>query len=51
MPTLTRRLVLPLLALLLDVVLLAAEAEKQVYLVAKTTDGKWAGLKTTVVET
>jgi hypothetical protein len=27
------------------------EAEKQVYIVGKTTDGKWAGLKTTVVET
>jgi hypothetical protein len=27
------------------------EAEKQVYLVGKTADGKWAGLKTTVVET
>jgi hypothetical protein len=27
------------------------EAEKQVYIVGKTQDGKWAGLKTTVVET
>ncbi len=27
------------------------EAEKQVYIVGKTPDGKWAGLKTTVVET
>jgi hypothetical protein len=27
------------------------EAEKQVYIVGKTADGKWAGLKTTVVET
>jgi hypothetical protein len=25
--------------------------EKQVYVVGKTSDGKWAGLKTTVVET
>ncbi|HKB35920.1 MAG TPA: nuclease A inhibitor family protein [Gemmataceae bacterium] len=27
------------------------EAEKQVYIVGKTTDGKWAGLNTTGVET
>ena|SRR5262245_46157316 len=27
------------------------EAEKAVYIVGKTTDGQWAGLKTTVVET
>jgi hypothetical protein len=27
------------------------EAEKAAYVVGKTTDGKWAGLKTTVVET
>jgi hypothetical protein len=27
------------------------EPEKQVYVVGKTSDGKWAGLKTTVVET
>ena len=27
------------------------EAEKTAYIVGKTTDGKWAGLKTTVVET
>lgn len=27
------------------------QAEKQVYVVGKTSDGKWAGLKTTVVET
>jgi hypothetical protein len=27
------------------------EAEKQVYVVGKTGDGQWAGLKTTVVET
>ena len=27
------------------------EPEKQVYLVGKTSDGQWAGLKTTVVET
>jgi hypothetical protein len=27
------------------------EAEKQVYLVGKAKDGRWAGLKTTVVET
>src|SRR5439155_13169034 len=27
------------------------EAEKKVYIVGKATDGKWAGLKTTVVET
>jgi hypothetical protein len=27
------------------------EAEKEVYLVGKTPDGQWAGLKTTVVET
>jgi Nuclease A inhibitor-like protein len=27
------------------------EAEKGAYIVGKTTDGKWAGLKTTVVET
>lgn len=28
-----------------------AEAEKQVYIVGRTSDGQWAGLKTTVVET
>jgi hypothetical protein len=27
------------------------ETEKEVYIVGKTTDGVWAGLKTTVVET
>jgi len=27
------------------------EAEKEVHIVGKTTDGQWAGLKTTVVET
>ncbi len=27
------------------------EAEKAVYIVGKTNDGRWAGLKTTVVET
>jgi hypothetical protein len=27
------------------------EAEKQAFVVGKTPDGKWAGLKTTVVET
>jgi len=27
------------------------EAERAVYIVGKTTDGKWAGLHTTVVET
>src|SRR5437762_10103552 len=27
------------------------EAEKQAYIVGETTDGQWAGLKTTVVET
>ena len=27
------------------------EAEKQAFVVGKTGDGKWAGLKTTVVET
>lgn len=27
------------------------EAEKTVYIVGKTQDGRWAGLKTTVVET
>jgi hypothetical protein len=27
------------------------EAERQVYVVGKTRDGRWAGLKTTVVET
>ena len=27
------------------------EAEKQVYVVGKAADGRWAGLKTTVVET
>jgi hypothetical protein len=27
------------------------EAERQVYIVGKTSDGQWAGLKTTVVET
>jgi hypothetical protein len=27
------------------------EAEKEVYIVGKTSDGQWAGLKTTVVET
>ena len=30
---------------------LGGEAEKQVYIVGKTPDGQWAGLKTTVVET
>jgi hypothetical protein len=27
------------------------EPERQVYVVGKTSDGQWAGLKTTVVET
>jgi hypothetical protein len=27
------------------------EAEKQAFVVGKTSDGQWAGLKTTVVET
>ena len=27
------------------------EAEREVYLVGRTKDGRWAGLKTTVVET
>jgi hypothetical protein len=27
------------------------EPEKQVYIVGRTSDGRWAGLKTTVVET
>jgi hypothetical protein len=27
------------------------EAEKQAFVVGKTRDGKWAGLKTTIVET
>jgi hypothetical protein len=27
------------------------EAEKAAYIVGKTSDGRWAGLKTTVVET
>ncbi len=27
------------------------EAEKEVYVVGQTADGRWAGLKTTVVET
>jgi hypothetical protein len=27
------------------------EAEREVYIVGKTKDGQWAGLKTTVVET
>ena len=27
------------------------QAEKAAYIVGKTQDGKWAGLKTTVVET
>ena len=27
------------------------EPEKQVYVVGKTSDGRWAGLKTTVIET
>ena len=27
------------------------EAERQVYIVGKAPDGRWAGLKTTVVET
>jgi hypothetical protein len=30
---------------------LGGEAEKQVYVVGKTADGPWAGVKTTVVET
>jgi histidine triad (HIT) family protein len=30
---------------------LGEEAEKPVYVVGKTADGQWAGLKTTVVET
>ena len=27
------------------------EPEKQAYVIGKTSDGQWAGLKTTVVET
>jgi len=27
------------------------EAEKQVYIVGRTKEGRWAGVKTTVVET
>jgi hypothetical protein len=27
------------------------DSEKEVYIVGKTLDGKWAGLKTNVVET
>ena len=30
---------------------LGGEAERQVYIVGRTPDGQWAGLKTTVVET
>jgi len=30
---------------------LGEEAEKEVYIAGKTQDGRWAGLKTTVVET
>ena len=30
---------------------LGEEAEKEVYVVGQTADGRWAGLKTTVVET
>jgi hypothetical protein len=30
---------------------LGEEAEKEVYIAGKTADGRWAGLKTTVVET
>ena len=30
---------------------LGEEAEKEVYIVGKTKDGRWAGLKTAVVET
>jgi hypothetical protein len=30
---------------------LGDEAEKEVYIVGKTKDGRWAGLKTSVVET
>jgi hypothetical protein len=30
---------------------LGEQPEKQVFIVGKTTDGQWAGLKTTVVET
>jgi hypothetical protein len=30
---------------------LGEEAEKEVYIVGKTADGRWAGLKTKVVET
>jgi hypothetical protein len=30
---------------------LGDEAEKAVYVVGKTADGQWAGVKTTVVET
>jgi hypothetical protein len=35
----------------LKVYKLGEEAEKEVYIVGKTKDGRWAGLKTTVVET
>jgi len=70
MLTLTRRFVLPLLALLLTTASVfpeepnrnvrfglsspakvSDEAEKRAYIVGKTSDGTWAGLKTTVVET
>ena len=35
----------------LKVYKLGDEAEKQVYIAGRATDGQWAGLKTTVVET
>jgi histidine triad (HIT) family protein len=34
-----------------EVYKLGDDAEKDVYIVGKTTDGRWAGVKTTVVET
>jgi len=70
MLTFTRRLVLPLLVLLLAAASVFAEepnrnvrfglpspakvgdkTEKRAYLVGKPSDGTWAGLKITVVET
>jgi hypothetical protein len=35
----------------IEVCKIGDEAEKQAFVVGKTADGKWAGLKTTVVET
>ena len=49
MPT-SKRCLSPLVALL-PVFKGGDEAQKQAFVVGKTVDGKWAGLKTTVVET